>query len=134
MRFVRKILATGATLAAAGTMLVTAVPGAHAATGLSSLRQGSSGLGVACAQWEENRYFDSTQIAVDGDFGPATYNSTVNYQAQLGLQADGIIGPKTGDVIASGILQTLKLYPSANYQFWRGYWLSDCYGAVPTDW
>ncbi|MFJ9847527.1 peptidoglycan-binding protein [Kitasatospora sp. NPDC101155] len=136
MHPIRKITTISASLAAAGILLVTAVPSAQAATGQPSLRQGSSGLGVACIQWEENKFFDDprTAIAVDGDFGPATYNLTHSYQSAMQLQADGIVGPRTGGAIASGIQVTLNTYPGANYQFWQGYWLSDCYGALPTNW
>ncbi|MET8629560.1 peptidoglycan-binding domain-containing protein [Kitasatospora sp. NPDC004669] len=134
MHLIRKITTTSAGLAAAGVLLVTAVPSAQAATGQPSLRQGSSGLGVACVQWEENQFFDDprTAIAVDGDFGPATYNLTLSYQSAFGLQADGVVGPRTGGVIANAIQTTLNTYPGANYRFWQGYWLSDCYGALPT--
>src|SRR6266511_510791 len=31
----------------------------------------------------------------DGQFGPKTEQATKNYQANHGLQADGIVGPKT---------------------------------------
>ncbi|MFF2149636.1 peptidoglycan-binding protein [Kitasatospora sp. NPDC058190] len=127
MKLIRKILATGATLTAAGTMLVTAVPSAHAATGLSSLQQGSSGLGVACAQWTENVFLQpKTPLSVDGDFGPATYNATVQYQRENGLAQDGIIGPNTGSTIMSFINSF------SDAQFWNGHRLSECYNAVPT--
>ncbi|MFJ9847528.1 peptidoglycan-binding protein [Kitasatospora sp. NPDC101155] len=127
MHLIRKITTTGATLVAAGAMLVTAVPSAHAATGLPSLQRGSGGLGVACAQWAENVYLQpKTPLDVDGDFGPATYNATVQYQHENELAQDGIIGPHTGDSIMS------LINISGNTQIWNGHWLSECYGAVPT--
>ncbi|MET8629561.1 peptidoglycan-binding domain-containing protein [Kitasatospora sp. NPDC004669] len=131
MHLIRRITTTGATLAATGAVLVTAVPSAHAATGLASLRQGSSGLGVACAQWTENIFLQpQTPLAVDGDFGPATYRATVQYQGENGLAQDGIIGPHTGDSITSFINSALKNFGDA--QIWNGHSLSECYGAVPT--
>ena len=40
-------------------------------------------------------------IKVDGDFGPATKLAVMKYQAQNGLTADGIVGPKTWAKITS---------------------------------
>ncbi|WP_190195832.1 peptidoglycan-binding domain-containing protein [Streptomyces djakartensis] len=38
-------------------------------------------------------------IAVDGDFGPATENALIRLQRQLRITADGIYGPQTRDAI-----------------------------------
>lgn len=39
-------------------------------------------------------------IAADGDFGPATEHALKQFQAKLGLEADGIAGPQTRQKIA----------------------------------
>ncbi|WP_262848429.1 peptidoglycan-binding domain-containing protein [Mumia quercus] len=38
-------------------------------------------------------------IAVDGDFGPATQSALISLQRRLGITADGVYGPQTRDAI-----------------------------------
>ena len=52
------------------------------------LKKGSKGEEVKKLQ-------ESLNITVDGDFGPATELAVMRFQAQQGLETDGIVGPKT---------------------------------------
>lgn len=52
------------------------------------LKKGSKGEEVKKLQ-------ESLNITIDGDFGPATELAVMKFQAQQGLEADGIVGPKT---------------------------------------
>lgn len=57
------------------------------------LRQGSRGASVSAVQ---QRLHDlGWQIAVDGVFGPQTYQAVVAFQRQKRLTPDGIVGPIT---------------------------------------
>ena len=58
------------------------------------LKKGSKGDEVKKLQ-------ESLNITVDGDFGPATELAVMRFQAQQGLEADGIVGPKTFSKIQS---------------------------------
>ena len=58
------------------------------------LKKGSKGDEVKKLQ-------ESLNIKVDGDFGPATELAVMKFQAQQGLEADGIVGPKTWGKIQS---------------------------------
>lgn len=57
------------------------------------LRRGSKGNGVRHAQWILNRF--NYKCDVDGDFGPATEAAVKQFQRDLLLEADGIIGADT---------------------------------------
>lgn len=62
----------------------------------ATLRMGYSGDGVRALQAGLNRVFPSySQLVVDGDFGPATYEVVRQFQRRSGLTADGIVGPAT---------------------------------------
>lgn len=54
-----------------------------------TIRQGSTGPDVVL--WQKLL----GNVAVDGQFGPATYAATVAWQKARGLAADGIVGPAT---------------------------------------
>lgn len=85
----------------------TVGPGSGA-TITSQLRSGSRGAQVRAWQGDVNRFFAytrsrgaqgrlgaATDIAVDGDFGPATVAATKDLQAFVGVTADGVLGPRT---------------------------------------
>ncbi len=57
-------------------------------------RQGNSGESVRWIQWHLKFRF-GYNIAVDGDFGPATNTAVRNFQSTHNLTADGIVGPAT---------------------------------------
>lgn len=63
------------------------------AAGHPLLREGARGPAVNHGQYLLQR--TGAKIAGDGDFGPATKGATINHQRWAGLEADGVIGPKT---------------------------------------
>jgi hypothetical protein len=130
----KKIVMAVATAVAAGSLVMTATPSAGAATGLSYLREGSYGAGVACAQWAANTYLDpqypKVPIAVDGSFGTKTKAQIIWFQEQEDLQQDGVVGPNTGNAIMSVINR--YIHYDGDLKIWKGYWLSDCFSHVPT--
>jgi peptidoglycan hydrolase-like protein with peptidoglycan-binding domain len=65
-----------------------------AATGTSTIQQGSSGPAVT--KWQT-----FLGISADGQFGPATKAATQAWQSAHGLTADGVVGPQTW--AASGV-------------------------------
>ncbi len=132
--FTKRIATLGAALGMASAMALTAASSAHAASGIGYLEKGSTGPGVACAQFAENWFLDpqppKSPIAVDGDFGQNTYNETVWFQQQEGLSQDGVIGPATGNMIMGTINGVLQY--DGNRTIWGGYTLADCNRYVPT--
>ena len=62
-----------------------------------TLAYGSTGTAVRQAQCELNWAYQNPRgaLAVDGIFGTATKNATINFQKCVHLSADGIIGPDT---------------------------------------
>jgi peptidoglycan hydrolase-like protein with peptidoglycan-binding domain len=72
-----------------------------------TLRNGSNGASVKRLQ---NLLRDKGyNIAADGDFGPATEEAVKKFQTAQGLQADGVVGPKTW----SALRGTVSEPPSA---------------------
>lgn len=60
------------------------------------LYQGSSGAEVALLQQFLNNQSGSTHgIQIDGIFGHATEQAVKNFQINMGLNPDGIVGPNT---------------------------------------
>lgn len=59
------------------------------------LRVGSSGAAVNQLQAILNTFGATPPLAVDGQFGGGTRSGVVSFQREHGLQADGIVGPKT---------------------------------------
>lgn len=63
---------------------------------LPTLRRGSKNKYVTLAQTElKQRGYNLGICGVDGDFGSATEAAVKQFQRDWGLEADGIIGPKT---------------------------------------
>ena len=60
-----------------------------------TVRYGSHGVDVARAQDRLDAHGAEPPVAVDGIFGPLTRTATTSYQRSHGLDADGIIGPRT---------------------------------------
>lgn len=57
------------------------------------LREGSTRIEVELLQWTLNQY--GLKTAVDGIFGPETKRNVWQYQADKGLEVDGIVGVHT---------------------------------------
>lgn len=63
---------------------------------LRLIRNGDIGDDVRAAQiLLIGRGYDCGVFGADGDFGDATYAAAVAFQAEYGLEADGVIGPLT---------------------------------------
>lgn len=58
------------------------------------IQKGHKGEAVKIWQNALNKY-SGQRLAVDGDFGNATYLATFNFQRFFSMKADGIVGPKT---------------------------------------
>ena len=66
----------------------------------STLKQGSSGIGVKWLQWELNQR--GYGLKVDGIYGPRTSDAVRDYQNRAKLVSDGIVGPATRGALLSG--------------------------------
>lgn len=70
--------------------------------GLPTLRRGSKGAYVTKAQTLlKERGYDLGPCGVDGDFGSATEKAVKQFQRDWGLDQDGVIGPKTWDILTT---------------------------------
>ena len=63
---------------------------------------GSMGDAVRAAQSQIN--FRSGYLTIDGSFGPDTDNAVRSFQGDLGLTADGIVGPITWNYLVNGYI------------------------------
>lgn len=72
-----------------------------------TLKPGASGLAVWSLQVALNGF--ETDIAADGDYGPATTASVKSYQRRKGLTADGVAGPATQGSLARAIISPLRM-------------------------
>ncbi|MFC8091699.1 peptidoglycan-binding protein [Streptomyces sp. NPDC008343] len=59
--------------------------------------EGASGSHVEAIQKALRHCHKRTRVTVDGDFGPITEEELKKVQAALGLEDDGVYGPKTRD-------------------------------------
>ena len=51
--------------------------------------------GADVAQWQEQMEYRGWDIDVDAAYGPASAGICIQFQAEKGLPADGIVGPDT---------------------------------------
>ncbi len=79
--------ATRAEEVAAPTGPVTIIP--------PVLRQGASGAETQHVQNQLNNHGTSPPLTVDGIFGPKTRQAVATFQADNGLEADGVVGKRT---------------------------------------
>lgn len=68
-------------------------------TGKPMLQQGDSGNLVKILQTLLNA--KGASLGVDGSFGPNTYAAVLRFQTANGLEADGVVGPKTASALKS---------------------------------
>lgn len=66
----------------------------------SNLRRGNSGEQVKTLQCLLKNYHGS-QVAIDGDFGPATKKEVEKFQKKNGLKVDGVVGNNTLEKLLS---------------------------------
>ncbi|MFC5665213.1 peptidoglycan-binding protein [Kitasatospora misakiensis] len=105
---IKHVFRRGAVTLGAAAVAVTTLAGvAHADRGVPYVKPGQRGDGVACVQ--QGLRNAGYSIAVDGQYGNATYAALTDFQHQHGLSPDGIVGPKTGDVLYYDFLK-----PSGN--------------------
>ncbi|HEX2040232.1 MAG TPA: peptidoglycan-binding domain-containing protein, partial [Acidimicrobiales bacterium] len=76
------------------------------------LRLGSKGVAVAQLQEALNAAGAQPKVDADGDFGPRTASAVRNFQKAHGLDADGIVGPKTWDTLSFAPLQLTEEPPA----------------------
>ena len=87
-----------------GNMLKV-TPDPNAPTAEPVIRSGAMGESVTKLQTrlQELGYYTE---AVDGQFGPGTRTAVIAFQAQHGLEADGIVGPATSELLYADTAQT----------------------------
>lgn len=76
----------------------------------TTLQFGSEGYRVKALQERLNDL--GYTLRMDGDFGPATRRAVIGFQADHGLTADGIVGPKTEDMLEKAV--PLNEQPGSN--------------------
>ena len=72
--------------------------------GGGSVSKGSTGSDVLAVQFLLNAY--GYNIVADGSFGPLTQAAVKEYQLKMGLQVDGVVGPKTSASLGVSITAT----------------------------
>jgi peptidoglycan hydrolase-like protein with peptidoglycan-binding domain len=63
------------------------------------MKRGDRGPGVAALQRSLSLAANRTELAHDGDFGPATEKAVRDLQRIWRLEVDGVVGPKTKDAL-----------------------------------
>ncbi|MFJ4186678.1 peptidoglycan-binding protein [Kitasatospora sp. NPDC089509] len=92
----KNLFQRGAVAAGAAFLAVTVFGGvAHADPGVAYIKPSQHSQAVSCVQ--QGLRDAGYNIDVDGKYGDATYKALTDFQSNRGLQADGIVGPKTGD-------------------------------------
>jgi peptidoglycan hydrolase-like protein with peptidoglycan-binding domain len=98
----------GAVAAGTAALAVSAFAGvAHADPGVAYIKPGQRSQAVSCVQ--QGLVDAGYHLDVDGIYGNGTYKALTDFQKARHLQADGVVGPKTGDALYYGYLK-----PSGN--------------------
>lgn len=142
MRLKFKIFKGGIAAGMAAAALLGTTTAASANTGASYIGPGYPNVGGAvwCVQHNINYWLyesgsDAPQIGEDSQFGPATEAAIKEFQGEMGLPQDGIVGPRTGNALMShgDPYYTGDNMPDPNL-FTRGTTSAYCYGYLPTTW
>ncbi len=116
------VLRVGAVAAAAALLLGVAAPAAMANPSARYIRYGDSGRAVQCVQHALNEWnldFNRpSDLAEDGVFGNDTRNMVKYFQGIQGLDADGVVGPRTGNFLVTELEDLV--------------WWMDCGSRIPT--
>ena len=90
----------------AATAIVQRQPGGAVASERRTLRFGSTGEDVKQLQMKlhklrerEHDRDEQRRARIDGIFGPLTREDVIDFQTDTGLDADGIVGPRTWDAL-----------------------------------
>ncbi|MFD8706445.1 peptidoglycan-binding protein [Kitasatospora sp. NPDC059648] len=94
--------------------------------------------GVWCAQHNISYWFhtsgsDHREPAEDGSFGPETKQAIKDFQEEMGLPQDGVLGPQTGNALMA---HGDPAYTGSDmpYRAGGGTSTSYCYTYLPTTW
>ncbi|KQX52984.1 MULTISPECIES: hypothetical protein [unclassified Streptomyces] len=112
--FSRPVFKRAALLTSSAAVALVGLAGtATAATSAPYLAYGSQGDGVRCVQAAVNwSHVAPTRLEEDGIWGDRTQSGVVTFQtAKLGgAQADGVVGPDTGDKMLAVLGQNPAMY------------------------
>lgn len=77
------------------------------------------GVGYSSEVMDIQRALNSkigANLVVDGQFGPLTKSAVESFQAKNGLVADGIVGPKTWNILIGSSSFTQDVRPNFQYE------------------
>ncbi|MQS16557.1 peptidoglycan-binding protein [Streptomyces kaniharaensis] len=94
---------------------------------------GAGDSAVEADGWFRTSGSDHAEPAEDGSFGPETKQAIKNFQEEMGLPQDGVLGPQTGNALMAHGDPT---YTGSDmpYRAGGGTSTSYCYTYLPTTW
>lgn len=104
-------------------MVKGATPSVSSGAPAPTLREGDEGPRVERLQAALNAALDA-DLAVDGDYGPATAAAVRTLQARAGITRDSIYGPDTERALTDLLEDDMRLDDRVDY----GPWYSETYG------
>ncbi|MGW2426516.1 peptidoglycan-binding domain-containing protein [Streptomyces sp. NPDC001709] len=140
MSFKSRIVKGGMAVAMAGTALMGFTTAANASPSAGYIGAGytNNPHGVWCAQHNISYWFhtsgsDHHQPAEDGTFGPETKQAIKDFQEEMRLPQDGVLGPQTGNALMA---HGDPAYTGSDmpYREGGGTSTSYCYTYLPTTW
>ncbi|PKT68579.1 hypothetical protein CW362_34370 [Streptomyces populi] len=141
MSFKSTIVKGGMAAVMAGAALMGVATSAGASTGASYIGSGypNSGAAVWCVQHNINYWLvtsgsDAPTTGEDSKFGPATKAAIKEFQGEMGLPQDGVVGPKTGNAIMSHGDPYYTGSNMPNDEWHQGTKSAYCYNYLPTNW